>query len=117
MQGCFSYQRLPETEEALRNIRELNTLAENEDGNRRANSDLIEQEIVAVLTHNRSTPKRITVQDAALMVANAIDNDMQTFNKALTSVETTLEMPMRHFFSQAILAYARQLSTNVEVQR
>lgn len=72
--------------------------------------EIVAEEMVGAL-------RALTVQDAALVVANAIDNDMQTFNKALASVETTLEMPMRHFFSQAILAYARQLSTNVEVQR
>lgn len=41
--------KLAKAVERLRNIRELNMTAEDENGHRWANSDLIEQEIVAVL--------------------------------------------------------------------
>ena len=56
----------------------------------------------------------ITVQDAARVVANAINNDMQTFNKALTSIMATPEMPVQHFFAEAILAYADALRAITE---
>ena len=51
----------------------------------------------------------LTVQDAARVVADAINNDMQTFNKALASIPARPEMPVQHFFSMALKAYAEEL--------
>lgn len=58
----------------------------------------------------------VTVQDAARVVAEAINSDMLTFNKALASIMATPEMPAQHFFSEAILAYAAALTAIAEGQ-
>lgn len=64
-----------------------------------------------------NTRAPVTVQDAARLVADAINSDMQTFNRALTSIMTTPEMPVQHFFAEAILAYADALRAIAEGQR
>lgn len=51
----------------------------------------------------------LTVQDAARVVADAINKDMHTFNKALASIPARPEMPVQHFFSMALKAYAEEL--------
>jgi len=48
--------KLAKAVERLRNIRELNMTAENENGHEWANSDLIEQEIVAALAELEGKP-------------------------------------------------------------
>lgn len=43
---------------------------------------------------------------AARVLAEAINSDMETFNKALGTLAVSEDMPTQHFFAEAILAYA-----------
>ena len=54
-------------------------------------------------------PAPDAVQEAARFLAEAIDKDMQTFNRSLTAVDLSPDMPVRHFFSRALVAYANTL--------
>lgn len=56
-----------------------------------------------------ATPAPDAVQEAARFLAEAIDKDMQTFNHSLTAVDLSPDMPVRHFFSRALVAYANTL--------
>lgn len=73
-----------------------------------------EARIMAALNVQTVSVQTVTVQDAARLVADAINSDMQTFNRALTSIMATPEMPVQHFFAEAILAYADALRAIAE---
>lgn len=50
------------------------------------------------------------VQEAAIMVADAIDADMRAFNSLVKGFEPRGDWPMKHFFSNALRHYAAALS-------
>jgi len=51
------------------------------------------------------------------VLADAINGDMTTFNKALLTVVARKDIPSVHFFAEAMLAYADALRALAAMQK